>query len=361
MRAWDHRPVTAPRERSWWYAALLLVLAPFVAETVASSNTPVVVFPVVLPLYLVVYGCPALLLRELWVRGRIRMPRLLLFGLAYTAFNEGVVAATWFKLAPATGKVLVFTAAQAGHVAGVNWAVAVNLVVFHTVFSLMAPITVVQGLAAARGRGADRRPWVGRPGAIACIVLIVLVLVGSLTPQATQRVCAGPASATCTSGRAGAAALIVVIAVLVAFLPVARPTAAAPDDVATRLDRGQSEKGRWRAVRLIAAGCAFGIAFLLSFFGLPLFGQPTLAVVTGLLLLVPVALVGAPWCRLQRHRERGDLLLVLGALLPGMALSFAAWRVGQPVAALIAAALMVFLIRRLSQPDAASGSTDRRP
>lgn len=333
--------------RVGWYAVALAVGAPFLAETVASANTPAVLFPVVLPLYVVVYGCPAVLLRELWLRGRLTAGRLLWFGVAYTAFNEGVVAATWFKLSEA-GRVLSFSAAEAGHAAGVNWAVAIGLVVFHTVFSLMAPVTLIQVAAVVRGRGADRRPWIGRRGAFVCLGLVLFVVLGSLTPQATRETCAGPVLATCTAGRAAAALLIVVVALALMLLrPPARAMPAAAWEAAPGPAAGTAVHRQPSAGRRVAEGAAFGFAFFACFFALPLVGAPVAAVVGHALLLVVVYRVGVRWCRPQRREHRLDVLLVVGALVPGMLASLAAWPVGQPIAALLAAVFLSRLLRRL--------------
>jgi hypothetical protein len=342
----------------------LVVGAPFLAETVASANTPAVLFPVVLPLYVVVYGCPALLLRELWIQGRLTVARLLWFGVAYTAFNEGVVAATWFKLSE-SGRVLSFTAAQAGHGRGVNWAVAAGLVVFHTVFSLMAPVTLAQAFAFAGGRGADRRRWIGRRTTIVCLVLIAFVVIGSLTPKATRDTCAGPVLATCTGGRWVAALLIVLVGLAVFLLPPPRrargdgPRATLPPAAPGTPPPSRPSSAPPAGIRCVAEGAAFGLAFFASFFALPLVGLPAVAVLADVLLLVAVGLVAAPWCRLEPRDPRADVLLVLGALLPGMLASLAAWRVGQPIAVLVAVVFFGFLLRRLSPRAPVGGSPSR--
>lgn len=337
-------------DRPWRYVLGLVAGAPFLAETVASANTPAVLFPIVLPLYVVVYGCPALLLRELWVRGRLTGARLLWFGVAYTAFNEGVVAATWFKLS-GSSTVLSFTAAEAGSAGGVNWAVAVGLVVFHTAFSLMAPVTLAQSLAVVRGRGADRRPWLGRRGALVCLGLIAFVVLGSLTPRATAETCAGPALATCTVGRGAAALLIMLVGLALFLLPPARRTSMAASRNAPALSptSGPGVQRSAGGVGRVAAGAGFGLAFFGCFFLLPLLGLPAAAVAGDVLLLTVLGFVGDRWCRPERREHRLDVLLVLGALIPGMLASLAAWRVGQPLAALIALAFLRHLLRQFSR------------
>lgn len=316
------------------YVAALVVLAPFLVETVATSNTPAVRFPFVLPVFAVAYGCPALLFRELWVRGRLTPGRTLLAGLGYTAFNEGVVAATWFKLAPGTGRVLAFSAAQAGHAGGVNWAVAVGLVVFHTLYSLMLPISVVQALAGARGSDAQRRPWLGRAGVVVCLVLVVLLLLVSLTPKGTARVCSGPAVSGCDRGRPLAAVLFVLVAVALAALPVRR--GAGP---------GRPYRQLHGALAL-ALGAGFGVAFTVAYFVLPLLDLPAVAIGVDAVLFAVVGLLASRWCRPGRSATRSDLLVSLGLLVPGMVASAVAWRAGQPVAVLLALLLYGYLLRR---------------
>lgn len=327
------------------YAVVLLLLAPFLVETVATSNTPAVRFPLLLPVFAVAYGCPALLLRELWVRERLTWGRALLAGLGYTAFNEGVVAATWFKLAPGTGRVLAFTAGQAGHAAGVNWSVAAGLVVFHTLYSLMLPITVVHALAAARGSDAQRRPWLGRGGVVACLVLVGALLLVSLTPKGTARVCAGPAVSGCSTGRPLAAVLFVLVAVTLVALPAPRRTRA-----------GRTSR-HLPAAAALGVGAGFGLAFTTAFFVLPLLDRPAAAIALDAVLFGIVGLMASRWCRPGRSAVRSDLLVSLGLLLPGMVASVAAWRAGQPVAVVLALLLYGYLLRRSGRIDDSGGGT----
>ncbi|GAA5017258.1 hypothetical protein [Actinopolymorpha pittospori] len=321
--------------RRWGYALGLMVLAPFLAETVASSNTPAVVFPLVLPIFLVVYGMPALLVRELWVRRRIGWPGVLVLGLAYTLLNEGLVAATWFKLAPESGKVLVFTASQALNAAGVNWAVAVGLVVFHTVYSVVLPWVLAE-VWAKPVRGV---PWLRRTGIVVCSALLLVVMVGSLSPKATARVCAGPALAECTAGRRFSFLAILVLVGLALVLPRARP------DV-------RPDQRRPRTVVLMVAGVGFGVAFLVSFFVFPLTGRPLWSVVTAVLLISVAVTAAVRWSRAPDWDGRATVALAAGLLLPGMLTSLSKVAVGQPLAAVLAAVLLWWLARRADRPPA---------
>lgn len=309
---------------------LLLFVAPFVAETVASANTPAYMFPVVLPVYLVVYGVPAVLLREAWVRGAIGLVSVVLLGVAYTALNEGIVAGTWFSLRPGDGTVLAFTAHQAGHAGGVNWVPAVGLVVFHTVYSLVLPATFVEAWAVP-GRG---RPWLGKVGLTIGGLLVAVIVLGSLTPKATQRTCAGPAYATCVAGRISAALFLTGLIALALVLPRWRP----------RQHRSRRTPG---TSTLTLCGCAFGSAFLGAFFGLPLTGRPMLAVgALGALAIVAVATTGW-WMSSRDWTPRAAVVVGAAALYPGMLTSLAHVRDLQPVAVLIAVGLLWLLYRRV--------------
>ncbi|WP_089155511.1 hypothetical protein [Micromonospora sp. NBS 11-29] len=320
--AGEARPAVGRWTRLRW-ALGLAVLTPFLAETVASSNTPALLFPILLPVYLLVYGLPALLVREAWVRGWIGWPGVVVLGLAYTMINEGLVAATWFKLAPGTGTVLTFTSTQALHVAGVNWAVAANLVVFHTLYSIVLPCVLVEAL----GTSARGRPWLGRLGLTVCGGLVLLVVLGSLGAKATARVCAGPAFASCAAGRRVTVLAVLALVALALVLPRRR--------LDPRYGRRRPTGGT-----LVAVGAGFTVAFLLSFFLLPLAGLPAWSVGTAALLLVVAGTVLVRWGRAPDWDLRAAVLLALGALLPSMLVALTKIAVGQPVAVLVAAVLL---------------------
>ena len=88
------------QSRDWPWVLALLLLGSVLGETVASANTPLASYvkdPLTLPFLMVAYGCWALLFREAWARGRLGWSGAILAGIGYTAFNEGLVAHTWFK------------------------------------------------------------------------------------------------------------------------------------------------------------------------------------------------------------------------------------------------------------------------
>jgi hypothetical protein len=287
--------------------------------------------PLVLPILILIYGLPALLIRELWMRGWIGWPGFLLLGAAYAAFNEGIIAVTWFKLDPQTAKVLVFTAAQAGRAAGVNWALVSSLIVYHTIWSMVIPIVLMEAWS-QDGRG---RPWL--PGwALGLLTGVVgLEMLGSLSPESTKRVCAAATAQAfqeCVHCRKVAALFIVAAAAVAPLLP--RPNPRRNDSV-----RQPSNAA------LVVLGACFSLMFLGTFFILPLSGHPIAAQVLSAILLVVAAGMTWRWARSPGWTVHAAALLSAGAILPGMLLSLCAFASLQPV--VVALFLVLFLLPAL--------------
>ena len=331
-------------------AAVLAVLAPFVAEVVTSSNTPAIQFPVVGILLVLIYGLPALLIRELWMRRWIGWPGFVVLGVSYTALNEGVIAATWFKLTPEHDKVLVFTAEQAGRsVGGLNGTLALNLSVYHTIWSMLIPIVLMEAWS-TRGRG---RPWLSGRAMSGCALLVGFVVVGSLSDKATARVCAARLRAVsdeCASGRRGAAVFLVVGIVVALLLPRLR-SAPGPGAGRSAPGPGAGRSGRPPDAALAWLGAGFSIAFLVSYFILPLSGHAEASKVMAVVLFVVAVAAVVTWSRSRSWDLHAAVMLVVGAMIPGMLSSIKAFLVLQPVA--VALFVWFFLrvaVRRSRQP-----------
>lgn len=298
------------------HAAGLVLVAPLVAEVVASSNTPAYLFPVVAPLYAVIYGLPALLIRELWVRHRIGWPGFVLLGVAYAGLNEGVIAATWFKIEP-DAKVLVFTAAEVGRIHGVNWTLVANLAVYHTIWSMLVPIVLMEAWS-TRGRS---RPWLGRSGIVLAVLALVFVLVGSLSTKATEKACRAPASVIfeqCADGRRVAALGIVAVVALALVVPRWRPRRGARSRPSDRV--------------LWTAGIAYALAFLTSYFVLPLSGHPALSEAMAVMLFAGAIAALARWSRAPGWDLHAATVLATAVMVPGMMASVKAALSLQPLA-----------------------------
>jgi len=122
----------------------LVVLAPFVGE-ILSSNVPASLFflrPIMILFAALTYSLPVLLIRELAVARRLSHPGLLICGLAYGIFNEGILART---LVMSEG-LPIPTFNHYFSVLGLNVAWAITLLVWHALFSVATPVLVVHWL-----------------------------------------------------------------------------------------------------------------------------------------------------------------------------------------------------------------------
>ncbi len=99
---------------------------------------PVFAHPVTLVLLCVVYGFPALLARDLIIRRRLGLPSLLLLGLAYGIYNEGIVAKTLML----EDKVPIGAFDHYGFALGLNWSWATIILPWHAMHSIVFPIAI---------------------------------------------------------------------------------------------------------------------------------------------------------------------------------------------------------------------------
>jgi hypothetical protein len=146
-------------------AVLLSVLAPVGAEFLLGDftirNLSVVV--VLLPLY----GCGALLIREVARRTGGGWPTILLLGSAFSLLEEGFLTQSLFNPNYVGQRLLDY-----GYVpalgTSLNWSVFVLSI--HVVWSIATPILIAEGIASDR----RTRPWLGAPGLVIAAALFVL-------------------------------------------------------------------------------------------------------------------------------------------------------------------------------------------
>jgi hypothetical protein len=143
-------PPVLARNLPW----ILLILCSITFAEFLTGSTPVLV-PLVDPLsaaFLIgLYGAGVILGREAAVRWNRGWPTVLLLGAAYGIVEEGIGTKTFFGQA-GVGYLAVY-----GHFAGVNWVWAVELALFHAVWSIALPIVVV-GLVFPGTRGVPFLP-----------------------------------------------------------------------------------------------------------------------------------------------------------------------------------------------------------
>ena len=150
----------------------LLVLAPVLGELVSGSAPPAEFFqPIGLMILTALYGCGAVFIRELvrkWDKGWISV---MLLGMAYGIFEEGVVIRSFFD---PTWMDLGLLATY-GRWAGVNWIWSVGLTVYHAVISISIPIILVE-LIFPKVR---EERWLGKTGfVLAGIIFFAVSLLG---------------------------------------------------------------------------------------------------------------------------------------------------------------------------------------
>ncbi len=292
-----------------------------VAELVGSGNLPTLLFlnPLIALLFCLLYGPPALLLRELLVRDRIGWPGALVLGFAFGALDEGIVADTWFK-----PTALNLTATQLGRVGHVNWNLVANLTVFHTFVSMFISIALAE-LCFHQSSG---RPWLRKRGIIVCCVITLFIAVGEVSTRNKGKVRIVPDHAQ------RVATLWVIFAAIAVALVLPRW------HIPRSLHHVPSIK------RAFALGFAWFTVYLLSFFGL-IHLAPTLVPVVALALWSIAVAALLWWTGSSQWTRRHTLLLCAGVLAPSMVLT--SWRilVLQPVSSGLFVWWLVRLDRRL--------------
>jgi len=156
----------APRRAGFpWPALVLYFLSPVVGELLSRASPPVEFFSVFgLTVMSLLYGCGALLVRELSFRWGTGWPGRLLLGAAYGIVEEGLMVKSFFDPSwPDLGVLGTY-----GRLAGVNWVWSVELTLYHCFYSICIPILLVE-LAFPRWRG---RRWLGAPGLAAVGALL---------------------------------------------------------------------------------------------------------------------------------------------------------------------------------------------
>ena len=152
----------------------LLILAPLLGEMVSGSSPPGEYFqPTTFLILTMLYGTGAVIIREIvrrWEKGWIS---ILLMGMAYGIFEEGVIVRSFFD----PGWQDLGQLALYGRWIGVNWIWSIALTIFHAVVSISIPIAITE-LIFPKKKDAL---WLSKKGLIIFIVIfLVNVLLGPL-------------------------------------------------------------------------------------------------------------------------------------------------------------------------------------
>lgn len=294
-------------------ALLLLVVAPVFGEVLSTSLQPVLLLlPWNLALLAALYGCGALLCREVAHRFRLGLPGLILLAAAYGVYEEALIVGTWFD----PGYQEAVGVGPYGRVWGTSLLLAGHLTAFHVAVSVCASVLVVERVFPAR----RERAWVGRRGA----VLAGVALFG-VVPFGYGGAYGGPPAQTVAAGA------LCVLLVVGAF--VVRP-------------RVRTSSGR--PVTLVVFLCT--AAHFVAVYTVPATGLPW--PVGAAVAFAPVA-VGVV---LVRRRAAGsDALRVIVGVLAFFVLLAALVGLGGRYDLTVAAAAVAFGLWRLRRRDAPAG------
>jgi len=153
-----------------WLA--LVLLAPVMGELLSGSAPPAEFFqPFGFTIMVALYGCGALVCREFKTRWRKGVGSLVLLGCGYGVLEEALMVASFYN----PGWMDLGVLAGFGRALGVNWVWAVELTMYHALFSVTTPVLLVE--LAYPSRKAE--PWLTDRGLkIVAAVLLIDVVVG---------------------------------------------------------------------------------------------------------------------------------------------------------------------------------------
>jgi hypothetical protein len=118
---------------------LLLLLPPITGELLSGSAPPLVFFnPLMILMLVLLYGCGALLIREMRARWNLQWSVIFL-AVAYGIIEEGIMVKSffnpgWVDLGALSGYDMFF---------GVQWPWTIELILYHATVSMLIPITIV--------------------------------------------------------------------------------------------------------------------------------------------------------------------------------------------------------------------------
>jgi hypothetical protein len=149
-------------------ALAALLLAPVLGDGLTAATPPLdLLWPPTFVLLVSLYGCGALLCREIARRCGLGLRGLCLLAAAYAVFEEALVDRFWFEPRPADEGGL----GRYSEVWHTNVLLAANLTVFHVAVSIVSTVVLVELMFP----GHRRRSWIGRRGlGIAAAAFLVL-------------------------------------------------------------------------------------------------------------------------------------------------------------------------------------------
>jgi hypothetical protein len=127
-------------KRSYLPALALFLLSPIVGELLSGSSPPLEFLnPIGFAFMAGLYGCGAVIIRELAMRWNKGWTSILVMGVAYGIIEEGLMVKSFFD----PNWVDIGVLGSYGRFAGVNWVWSTELAIYHAVFSIAIPILLI--------------------------------------------------------------------------------------------------------------------------------------------------------------------------------------------------------------------------
>jgi hypothetical protein len=150
-----------------YLAALVLFLLPAISVELLTGNTPLpqYAYPITFVILNLTYGATLLLIRETVVRWGKGFTSVLVLAAGYGMVNEAIDTKGFF--APHFYAVVGQGMEGFGRAFGINVPWAINISIFHAVFSIIVPLIIVSAIFRNPG------PWIGNKLYAALIVAVV--------------------------------------------------------------------------------------------------------------------------------------------------------------------------------------------
>src|SRR5580658_6810698 len=153
----------SPQRGGWRPSLTLAILAPLIAEVLSGATKFSVLFALVPEI--LVWGCGALVIRELVRRWRGGWTSMLLLGLGLSIAEEFVIQQTSLAPLPFPGAL-----ANYGRAWGVNWIYFLFMLGYESVWVVLVPVQVTELLFRSR----RHIPWLRNRGLIIAAILFLL-------------------------------------------------------------------------------------------------------------------------------------------------------------------------------------------
>lgn len=150
------------------FAIITLIGFSILFSEILSGSTTLfgLLNPGLLLLLLLSYGCAILLIREYSIRFKLGIISIILLGIAYGIYNEGILAQTLSR----ETNLPIPNFNYYSYIKGINIGFSITITIWHALFSVLIPILLVHQLFPTK------EPWLNKPALIIGSVLVFLLL-----------------------------------------------------------------------------------------------------------------------------------------------------------------------------------------